>query len=235
MKSGGQGKNRPARPRRGGGGQGASPFRAVVFDLDGTLLDSMTLVLQAIAEAIEPYAQLSQAEIFAKLGGPPERFMAGLLKDPAHIPLALARLNTRYNDAWRKVRPYAGIVDQLASLHARQVKLALWTGRDRESGAWLLREHRLDGYFDTVVYGDDLPSHKPDPEGLHEIMRRLAVAADETLFVGDADVDVLGGLAAGVETLLIHHDRPIAEDITTKSWQNVATPREALELVLRSL
>jgi HAD superfamily hydrolase (TIGR01509 family) len=207
--------------------------RAIVFDLDGTLLDSMSHVLREIAAAIAPYNPLPPEEIFAKLGGPPERFMAALLPNPAHVPLALARLNSRGNENWRRVTPFEGIADLLQRLRAAGLRLAVWTGRDRDSGAWLLREHRLEALFDTVVYGDDLATHKPDPEGLLEIMRRLKVTADETLFVGDADVDVLGGAACGVDTLLIHHGRAIAVEVTAQAWHSVATPREALELVLR--
>ena len=70
-----------------------SPTDAVVFDLDGTLVDSLPLVLQAITHAIAPFGPLRPTmEIFARLGGPPERFMPGLLNDPRDTPAALARM-----------------------------------------------------------------------------------------------------------------------------------------------
>jgi phosphoglycolate phosphatase len=213
----------------------ARPRRAIVFDLDGTLLDSMALVLRAIGHAIAPYNPLPPHEIFAKLGGPPERFLAALLPDPQHVPLALARLRELAETDWRQVKPYEGIAVQLQEIRAAGVRLAIWTGRDRESGAWLLQEHALEKFFDTVVYGDDLPTHKPDPAGLREIMRRLGVEAAETLYIGDSEVDVLGGVACGVDTLLIHHGRPVETHIATQSWRTVESPREALDLVMRSL
>jgi HAD superfamily hydrolase (TIGR01509 family) len=209
--------------------------RAIVFDLDGTLIDSLALVLRAIAHAIEPYGALSHQEIFAKLGGPPERFLRVLLADARHVPEAMRRMDEYHRRNWRTIQPFGEVVPFLDQLRARGVKLAVWTGRDRESGTMLLRELKLEHYFDTVVYGDDLPTHKPDPEGLREIMRRLEVTARDTVFVGDADVDVLGGVACGVDTVLIHHVREIEADVRAKSRHNVATPREALELVLRSV
>jgi phosphoglycolate phosphatase/pyrophosphatase PpaX len=214
----------------------ATKPRAIVFDLDGTLIDSLALVLRSIAHALEPYGpKKTTEEIFAKLGGPPERFLATLLDDARHVPAALQRMDAYHRANWHTIRPFADVADLLARLRAGGVKLAVWTGRDRESGTWLLRELRLENLFDTVVFGDDLPTHKPDPEGLREIMRRLGVTPAETLFVGDADVDVLGGVAGGVDTVLIHHARAIEAAVRSKSWQNVATPRDAFELLLRSL
>lgn len=211
--------------------------RAIVFDLDGTLIDSMTLVFAAIAHAIEPYRTLSQDEIFAKLGGPPQRFMAALLEDDRHVPAALVRLEKYDRDNQHLIQPFADTLRFVERVRAARpgVQLAIWTGRDRESGAWLLRALGLEAYFATVVYGDDLASHKPEPEGLREIMRRLGVSAAETLFVGDADVDVLGGVAAGVDSLLIDHGRAVATEIRAQAWRTVRSPGEAFELVLRDV
>jgi phosphoglycolate phosphatase len=213
----------------------ARPPRAVVFDLDGTLIDSMSNVLHAIAHAIEPFNPLPHDKIREKLGGPPERFLAALLSDPNHVQPALTRLAALAKTTWRQVRPYDGVTERLQKMRGHGLKLAIWTGRDRVSGEWLLNEHALGALVDTVVYGDDLPTHKPDPEGLREIMRRLEVTPEETLFVGDAEVDVLGGKACGVDTVLIHHDLPLNAIAHAQAWWSVTTPREALELVLRNL
>jgi HAD superfamily hydrolase (TIGR01509 family) len=120
----------------------------------------------------------------------------------------------------------------LEKLRQRGVSLALWTGRDRESTEELLGQHRLAEFFAAVICGDDLPTHKPEPEGLGEILRRLAVPAKNALLVGDADVDVLGGAACGVDTVLINHSREVAEAVLKKSWRTVASPFEAYEMVL---
>ena len=120
----------------------------------------------------------------------------------------------------------------LTELRALGIQLALWTGRDRVSADWLLKHHQLDTFFSAMVCGDDLPSHKPDPAGLRSIMARLGVTPEETLYVGDADVDVLGGVECGVDTLLIRHEREIELPIATKTWRMVASPREAFAVVL---
>ena len=206
--------------------------RAVVFDLDGTLLDSLPLVLRAITHALEPFGSRPTMEIFASLGGPPERFLRSLLDNRENLPVALARMESYHRENAHLIQPYEGAMTLLDTLRSADVRVALWTGRDRVSTDWLLKSHRLDHSFATVLCGDDLPSHKPDPAGLREIMRRLEVKPEETLFVGDADVDVLGGAECGVDTLLIRHSRVVGVHVTAKSWRTVASPAEAFALVL---
>lgn len=166
--------------------QGDVRRRAVVFDFDGTLVDSMSLVFSAISHALEPFRPLTQAEIFAKLGGPPERFMPALLENDAHVPAAMLRLETFDRENQHLIQPFADTVTFLEAMRTRHpdVQLAIWTGRDRASGTWLMRTLRLESYFATVVFGDDLATHKPEPDGLREILRRLDVAPREALFVG---------------------------------------------------
>lgn len=115
------------------------------------------------------------------------------------------------------IRPFAGAPELIGRLCDAGVRIGIWTGRDRVSTDRMLRRHGLDAAFGAVICGDDLPTHKPDPEGLREIMRRLPASAEETLYVGDADVDVLGGAASGVDTLLIRHARSIDPPILARS------------------
>ena len=213
----------------------ASPLRTVVFDLDGTLLDSLPLVLAAITHAIEPHGGRPTMDIFAHLGGPPERFMGALLENPAHVPDALRRMERFHRENEQLIQPFAGTVELVATLHRAGIRTGVWTGRDRESTERILSHHALDRVFGTVVCGDDFPTHKPDPEGLREILQRLDARPNETIFVGDADVDVLGGTAAGVDTLLIRHTRTIDPAILTRAWRATGSPREAYDLIAKLL
>lgn len=209
--------------------------RSIVFDLDGTLLDSLPLVLAAIRHAIEPFGGTTTMEIFAHLGGPPQRFMSDLLDDPADLPEALSRMRRYHDENLHLVQPYAGARDLLEDLARRGVAAAVWTGRDRASAEELLQRHALDRLLAAVVCGDDLPSHKPDPAGLWQILTALGMAAGEALLVGDADVDVLGGHACGVDTVLIRHQRDVAAEIAARSWQVHVSPQEAYAAVRHCL
>jgi HAD superfamily hydrolase (TIGR01509 family) len=211
----------------------SAPPRLVVFDLDGTLVDSLPLVLAAITHALEPFGRKPTMDIFAKLGGPPAKFMPALLADAGDVPAALARMEKFHHENTALIRPFAEAPELLADLAARGVRCAVWTGRDRNSTERLLAEHRLRDHFSAVMCGDDLPSHKPDPAGLRAILRNLEVAAAETLFVGDADVDVEGGAACGVDTILIRHARSVEPQTLALAWQTVISPAEAYRLVRR--
>jgi len=207
-------------------------MRAVVFDLDGTLMDSLPLVLRALGHAIEPFGPPPTMEIFSRLGGPPERFLPEFVGGDHNVTVAMSRLRHYHRENYHLIRPFAGAEHLLSGLRSRGIATALWTGRDRGTLDELLDRHHLRDRFDTVVSGDDLPSHKPDPAGLAEILRRLGVSGDEALMVGDADVDVLGAAACGVGSVLIRHGRDVEPEISAQAWRVVTSPFEAYELVL---
>ena len=211
-----------------------SSTRAVVFDLDGTLLNSLGFVLRALEHALEPVGVRPSADIFVRLGGPPQRFLPELLPDPGRMDEVLARLATFHRTNEHLLEPYPGAEDLLRDLDAAGVRIGLWTGRDRTSAQALLRRLEIESLFGAVVCGDDLDSHKPDPAGMRVILRQLAVTADETLFVGDADVDVEGGAAAGVDTMLIRHGaRAVAAEVQTRCWHTVTSSADAYAAVAR--
>jgi HAD superfamily hydrolase (TIGR01509 family) len=211
------------------------PPKALVFDLDGTLLDSMPLVLRAYHHALAPYAApMTDAELMARLGGPPERIFEQLLSDSTHVTGALERLARYSGEAWQLIEPFPGMIDALDAYRRAGCALGVWTGRERASTEWLLQRHGLAGRIQQVVCGDDLGTHKPDPAGLAEILRRLGAPTDDAVFVGDADVDVAAGARLGVRTLHIAHGVPPSATVRAEAWRSVDTPSAAYEM-LRTL
>lgn len=208
------------------------PARAVVFDLDGTLVDSMPMVLKAYAHALEPFVPpITPLELFRRLGAPPERTFAEMLPGPTEVAAAMTRLVDYSSRHWHLIESFHGMHDLLRDLRAADRRTGLWTGRDRRSTEVILREQRLEAWVEACLCGDDLPSHKPDPAGLSAVLERLGVRADEAVYAGDADVDVLAGHALGVRTVLIRHGRPVGADVVERAWRVVETPREAYALV----
>lgn len=205
----------------------------VVFDLDGTLVNSIPMVLASFTYAIKVFQTPPSAmEIFHQLGGPPDICLRNLLDDESNIPEAMSRLLDYNSRNHHQIVPFEGSTDMLDAMLKHGVQVAVWTGRDRETTAEILTAHNLWKYFQLVICGDDFPSHKPDPEGLAHIMDELSLNSSDMLFVGDADVDVLAGHAIGVPTMLIRHERAISERIRDLCREWVETPQQAYEIIL---
>jgi pyrophosphatase PpaX len=211
------------------------PKKAAVFDLDGTLVDSMPFVISAFIHAVEPYRpKPDAAEVLACLGGPLDPCLRNLLGPKAadHLAEARERLITFEDGKEADLPPFPGARELLASLKDRGVKLGVWTGRNRWSTERILSIHGLAGFFAAVVCGDDLPNHKPDPAGLIHAVKTLGVTPREVVFVGDADVDILAGHAAGIHTIFMHHGRAAPAHIHSKASEVFATPEETYPAVL---
>lgn len=207
-------------------------IRAVVFDLDGTLVDSMPLVLRAYAHALEPYLpEITADELRRSMGGPPERIFERLLTDPTRIAGALERLVEFGATNWRLIQPFPGMIKLMDDLRGAGRRVGVWTGRERNSTVQILRQSQIADKIDVCVCGDDLGSHKPDPAGLADTLRRLSVEPPEALFVGDAEVDLLAGIALGVPTLLISHGYAVTAELAGRAWKVAETPEAAYAFV----
>jgi HAD superfamily hydrolase (TIGR01509 family) len=208
--------------------------RAAIFDLDGTLVDSMPLVFAMFSYAVEPFRpRPTSAEVMDSLGGPPETCIRRLLGASAapSLPEANARMLAYEQEHFEDVVPFEGSRELLEALHGSGIQLAVWTGRDRHSTTSILRAHGLEPLFGALVCGDDLDSHKPDPAGLLQVLETLGVRPEDTLFLGDTEFDVEGGYGAGVPTIMIHHGRAVASKVAARALAVFEGPADAYAAV----
>ncbi len=204
----------------------------VVFDLDGTLINSMPMVVAGFRYAVKAFGvNPSAEEVVARLGGPPDVCLRNLLGEDRFLPEAMDRLIDHHREHKDTVAPFEGAEALLDQLLRSRTKVALWTGRDRETTSEILKANNWWPYFQLVVCGDDFATHKPDPEGLNHILAELSLASSEVVFVGDADVDVLAGFSVGVSTLLIRNGRNLSDHIKGLSREWVETPRQAYDII----
>ena len=185
----------------------AAPIRAVLFDLDGTLLDTAP-DLAAAANAMLAdlgFAGRDPAVIATYIGrGIPSlvhRTLTGTLDGSAESSLferALALFERRYaEESGRRARPYPGVVDGLVRIQTLGLGLGCVTNKAGRFTQELLDRQGLARFFGCVVSGDTLPRKKPDPLPVVHACDLLGARPEEALLIGDSLNDVLAARAAG--------------------------------------
>ncbi|MBD9399531.1 MULTISPECIES: phosphoglycolate phosphatase [unclassified Pseudomonas] len=200
--------------------------RLVMFDLDGTLVDSVpdlaTAVDRMLVELGREPAGVERVRQWVGNGARVlvRRALAGGLDHSAvgeaESEEALARFLDIYADCHELITLYPGVHELLEALSTAAVELAVVTNKPERFVAPLLEQVGLGGYFRWIIGGDTLPQQKPDPAALLQVMRLAGVSQEQSLFVGDSRSDVLAARAAGVPCVAVsygyNHGRPVAEE-----------------------
>lgn len=186
---------------------------ALVFDLDGTLIDSRRDIATAVNRTRGAYGlpPLTLEQVAGMVGEG-----ARTLVQRAFGPDLPARRSDeilpRYLAAYREVcldatRPYPGVPEMLATLAARY-PLGLLSNKGEELSRLILDGLGLGGFFRAVLGGDSLPTRKPDPAGLRHLAALLGAPAERVLLVGDTHIDAETARAAGCRFALVEWGFP---------------------------
>jgi pyrophosphatase PpaX len=177
---------------------------AVLFDLDGTLIDSIDLIINSALYAFEKcgHPAPSAEEWLADLGLPLRTMFLRFMADESRIAELVAGYREyQLENHDRLVRPYDEVATTLGALHERGHPLAVVTSKAEPLAARGLAHVGLDGFFDVVVGLESCTRHKPDPEPVRFALERLGVRPSDAAFVGDSPHDMAAGRAAGVATI----------------------------------
>ena len=177
---------------------------AVLFDLDGTLIDTIELILSSARHAFEGWHRgvPTDAEWVRGIGTPLVQQLREYADSEDEVAALLERYRA-YQDIHhdRLTRCYDDVPAVLAHLAKRSHALAVVTSKASSIAHRSLGHVGLDHYFDVVIGFDDTDRHKPDPEPVLAALRRLNFPADRAAFVGDSPHDIHAGNAAGVLTV----------------------------------
>lgn len=178
-------------------------YRTVLFDLDGTLIDSIRLILDSYHHTMATHGlpARSDQEWLAGLGTP----LTVQLRDWAHDPERMELLietyreyNIRNHDSM--VTAYPGAVEMVRTIHGAGHRTGIVTSKNQTGALRGLRRVGLVDAIDVIVGADDVTHPKPHPQPILFALERLGEPAERTIYIGDSVHDMESGRAAGVAT-----------------------------------
>ena len=172
-------------------------FKCIIFDLDGTIADTVPFIITAFKRAIEPYVKrtISAEEIAATFGPSEEGTCQWFVPDNAD---AAVDDYIRYyeEEHYRCPAPYKGIRELLCELKRRGVNLGMVTGKGPRSTTITLKYYGLDEMFDRVETGTAAGANKAG--GMRSILSHFVISPTEAVYIGDSPSDIIAARDAGV-------------------------------------
>ncbi|WP_248927726.1 HAD family hydrolase [Paenibacillus hamazuiensis] len=171
--------------------------KCIIFDLDGTIGNTLPLCIAAFKKAIEPLAGrvLSDKEIIATFGPSEEGTVRALI--PAQYERGIEDYLRHYRDMHAMCSaPFEGMTEVLDYAKDRNVRLALVTGKGWRSTEMTLDIFDIRSYFDVIETGSPLGPRKV--QGIRSVLSQLGITPEESLYVGDAPSDIEASREAGV-------------------------------------
>jgi len=206
-------------------------YKAVIFDLDGTLIDSKKDIALSVNRTLEALG-LSQKrieEIYSLIGEGVYRLIVQALEGyDKKVDSGIAIFRADYQQHLLDYTAcYPGIYEVLDQLNDKF--LAIITNKPKEFTIPILEKLELIHCFDLIISGDDGWPQKPAPDSIHEVMKRSTASESETIHIGDHFTDILAGKNAGIKTCWASYGfgqkRDLIPDMT------IHTPLDLLALI----
>ena len=207
-------------------------YPVVLFDLDGTVIDSGAIILASMRHAAETVigGSYTDEQLMAAVGGPGlEAQMVAL--DPNRVD-ELVRVYRAHNEPLHDtLSTCAGMDEVLARLRDDGHRLGIVTAKRRSTVDLAFRKLPLEHLFETVVGGDETEHHKPDPAPLLLALERLHAQPHEAAYVGDSPFDMQAAKAAGLYAIGVSWGRIHTADKLADADVVIHEAGELLELV----
>lgn len=172
------------------------PYQAVLYDIDGTLLNTVNMNMYPLLRIIkeELGEERTLADVVKFMAYPGRKVMEELgIRDPQATYQRWVAYVNQYPEG---ATPYPGVVDTLERLQQLGVRQAVVSSKMRAQYA--IDMEQLDQYMETAVLEEDTSRHKPNPDPLLECLRRMELDPDQVLYVGDTPSDGQAARAAGI-------------------------------------
>ncbi len=179
-------------------------LQAILFDVDGTLLDTREFVYQAFEHTFQQYnlPAISRDSLATLIGGSLESIYECLV--PALNYHVLSDTHRSFQETHLHLSVlFPHVETTLAALHGQGIRLAAVTTRSKRTSLQTLENAGIARFFEVVVSGEDVTKLKPDPEPLLCALNKLCIAPNQAVMVGDTATDVLAGKSAGTRTIAV--------------------------------
>ncbi|MFJ5770380.1 pyrophosphatase PpaX [Psychrobacillus sp. NPDC093180] len=179
-------------------------YKALLFDFDGTLLDTNELIIQSFLHVLgEKFPGKYDRDSVLPFLGPTlqETFHAINPELTESLMAAYREWNVQHHDDM--VVPFDGVVETLYKLKEEGYKLAVVSTKRKEMIGRGINLMKCENLFDTIIGLDDVKNAKPDPEPIELALERLGVGKEDALMIGDNLHDIVGGQRAGVDTAAV--------------------------------
>lgn len=199
-------------------------FSTYMFDLDGTLIDSIDLILTCYRHTTETHLGKipPERQWLDGIGTPLRLQLAGLTDDTALIDAMEATYKEHQREHHdRLLKVYPGVLKEVRAIKQRGARLCVVTSKSPWTTEQGLRVCGFDGFFDGYVTVLDVKKPKPDPEPVLHALEVMGVKASEAVFVGDSPHDMTSGRRAGVKTAAVlwgPFDRKALEPCRPDFW-----------------
>ena len=180
-----------------------SSLSTFLFDLDGTLIDSIDLIFSSYRHTLQTHrGEIPPDSTWLSGLGRPLRHQFRSFTDDADEIEAMVDTYREHNHANHDamVQRFPGTLEAIETLKQRGCKLGVVTSKMRNGTGRGLRHCGFEGLFDAVVAADDVEEPKPHPEPVLRALELLAASPDDAVFIGDSPHDLAAGRAAGVRT-----------------------------------
>jgi pyrophosphatase PpaX len=209
-------------------------YPTVLFDLDGTLVDSGAIILSSFKHAARTVLarDVAEEQIAALVGGSNLHEQMRVLS-PAHVD-ELVRVYREHNRPLHdELEAFEGVEELMETLSEQGRKLGIVTAKGRQTVDLAFAVLSLERYFDAVVTADMTARHKPDPAPVRKALELLESEPADAAFVGDSPYDIAAGRAAGVFTVAVSWGKIHPEERLREAGADVLvhTPQELLDVL----
>lgn len=194
-------------------------YTTVLFDLDGTLLDTLGDLANSVNFALQQYgfAAISAEDTRRFIGNGYAKLLERAIPDGVdspHFDRCLKEFAEHYNhNMMNRTKPYPGILELLAELKKRNYRMAVVSNKN-DSAVKALVEHYFGEYIQCAIGASAEIAHKPDPASVYKALKELGAEKSSAVYVGDSDVDILTARNAGLPCVCVSwgfRDRELLE------------------------